>query len=192
VSTALPLRLSGAGAASGAAFGPMLPVADLTLASLVTYGSDRVAVFGNTGSLHPHAAATFGTPGGFFNPPRPLGPNRDSFVIAAAADAAGDTAALLRVCESDARCSHAAPYLVTRRRGGSFTRGIKLDHGPTVGGDVALDARGDVLVAWERPVKGSTGTRGIYRRVYTSPASRSPARRRWPSGAISRTSRRPR
>ena len=140
----------------------------LTLASLVTYGSDRVAAFGTTGSRHPHAAVSFGTPGGPVRRVAATRARRNSFVIAAAADAKGDAAALLRVCESDTRCSHAAPYLVVRRAGRAFGHAIKLDHGPTVGGDVALDARGDVLVAWERPVHGSTGTRGIYDRIVTA------------------------
>ena len=33
---------------------------------------------------------------------------------------------------------------------------------------VAVNARGDVLAVWERPLHGSTGTRGIYARERTA------------------------
>lgn len=36
---------------------------------------------------------------------------------------------------------------------------------------VAVNARGDVLAVWERPLHGSTGTRGIYARERTAGAT---------------------
>jgi hypothetical protein len=114
---------------------------------------------------------------GSFGTPRDVALPGESRAVAIAANAAGDVAVLVRDCP-DAFCRRPTPYLIVRRHGAAFGRPIKLaPRTNTVFGAVAVDARGDVLVVWERPLHGSTGTRGIYARERTAPGRLGSTRR---------------
>lgn len=152
--------LHGASTTSPGAFGPVRTLGRLNLSTLGTYGSDRLIAFGTTGARHPRAAVAFGSPDAGFGPARAVGPRRDGQLIDGAVNDRGDAAALLLLGRT--------PYLVTRRAGQSFGPAVRLGRGPTISGTVDVNARGDVLVAWERPVSGMTGTRGVYARLRTS------------------------
>jgi hypothetical protein len=165
VEFSLPLvhatTLHASASTGGAAFGPVRTLAPrLSLRSLATYGSDHVIAFGTTGLRHPRPAVSYGSPFGSFASPKAIGPAIDGNILSAAANARGDAAALLIVGRT--------PYLVMRRAGGSFGHAVRLDRGPTISGAVSVNARGDVLVVWERPVSGQTGTRAIYSRLRTA------------------------
>lgn len=167
-----PMRtgvLTGAFSEGAGPFGPARVLGRLNLVALRTYGRDRLVAFGTTGSRHLRPAVAFGRPDEPFAGAREIGPRgRDAYVVAADANAGGDIAILLRVCANNAKCGRTVPYLVVRRAGESFSDPIRLaGRGPTVSGAVAVNARGDALVAWERPVTGGTGTRAIYARVRT-------------------------
>jgi hypothetical protein len=161
-------RLLAASQPAGAPFGTARQVGRLSLTGLATYGSDRVVALGTTGNEHPRAAVAFGRTDGSFGTPRNVALPGESRAVAVAANAAGDVAVLVRDCP-DSFCERPTPYLIVRRHGASFGRPVKLaPRTNTVFGAVAVNARGDVLAVWERPLRGSTGTRGIYARERTA------------------------
>jgi hypothetical protein len=161
--------LRGAHTTGAAAFGPARNLGRLNLSALGTYGSGRVIAFGTTGARHPRPAVAYGSPDAGFGAAEAVGPRRDGHVIDGAVNGRGDAAALLLVGRT--------PYLITRRAGHSFGRAVRLDRGPTISGAVAVNARGDALVVWERPVSGTTGTRAVYARLRTSRGNLAAARR---------------
>jgi hypothetical protein len=157
-----PLRTAtvrGAQTTTTGEFGPARDLGRLNLSALGTYASNRLIAFGTTGARHPRCAVAYGSPDAGFGTPRGVGPPRDGRVIDGAVNDRGDAAALLVVART--------PYLVTRRGGHAFGPAVRLDRGPTISGTVAINTRGDVLVVWERPLSGMTGTRGIYARRRT-------------------------
>jgi hypothetical protein len=161
-------HLLGASQPEGAAFGAAKQLGRLSLTGLATYGSERAVALGTTGNEHPRAAVAFGRTDGSFGTPRNVALPGESRAVAIAANAAGDVAVLVRDCP-DSFCEHPTPYLIVRRHGAPFGKPIKLaPRTNTVFGAVAVNARGDVLVVWERPLHGSTGTRGIYAREWTA------------------------
>jgi hypothetical protein len=161
-------HLFGASEPEGAPFGAAKQLGRLSLTGLATYGNDRAVALGTTGNQHPRAAVAFGRTDGSFGTPRDVALPGESRAVAIAANAAGDVAVLVRNCP-DSFCRRPTPYLIVRRHGAAFGRPMKLaPRTNTVFGAVAINARGDVLVAWERPLHGSTGTRGIYAREWTA------------------------
>jgi len=165
--TGMP-HLLGASQPASAPFGAARQLGRLSLTGLATYGSDRVVALGTSGNEHPRAAVAFGRTDGSFGTPRNVALPGESRAVAIAANAEGDVAVLVRDCP-DSFCRRPTPYLIVRRRGSSFGSPIKLaPRTNTVFGAVAVNARGDVLVVWERPLQGSTGTRGLYARERTA------------------------
>jgi hypothetical protein len=161
-------HLLGASQPAGAAFGAAKQLGRLSLTGLATYGKDRAVALGTTGNQHPRAAVAFGRTDGSFGTPRDVALPGESRAVAIAANAAGDVAVLVRDCP-DSFCRRPTPYLIVRRHGASFGKPIKLaPRANTVLGAVAINARGDVLAVWERPLHGSTGTRGVYARERTA------------------------
>jgi hypothetical protein len=159
-------QTNAADAAPGRAFGPARTVADVALGPVRVYGRDRlVAPVQATGRVS-RAQVAFGRPGEAFATIRSIGPSVTPAIVRALdANARGDIAALVVAGEGrDAR-----PYLVVRRAGEAFGRPIRLAvDGRTVAGTVALNARGDALAVWERPVRGTTGERDVYARIRTA------------------------
>jgi hypothetical protein len=154
--------------ARGVPFGRTLRLGRLRLSDLAAYRGDNVLALGSTGNRHSHTAVAHGTTDGPFSTPRPLGPAGDSYPVALAANEAGDAAVLLRSCGRTNPCERFIPYLVIRR-GRTWGAPIRLDKRAwTSEGAVAIDAGGNVLAAWERPLRGRTGTRGVYARIRTA------------------------
>jgi hypothetical protein len=161
--------LRGAQTTGPGIFGPARTLGRLNLDALGTYGADRLIAFGTTGARHTRPAVAYGSPDAGFGAARAVGPRRDGLLIDGAVNERGDAAALLLAGRT--------PYLVTRRAGRSFGRAVRLGRGPTISGAVEVNARGDALVVWERPLSGMTGTRGIYARLRTSRGQLATARR---------------
>jgi hypothetical protein len=163
--TGTPLLL-GASEPEGAPFGAAKQLGRLSLTGLATYGKDGAVALGTTGNQHPRAAVAFGRTDGSFGTPRNVALPGESRAVAIAANAAGEVAVLVRDCP-DSFCEHPTPYLIVRRHGAAFGKPMKLAPSTnTVFGAVAVNASGDVLVVWERPLHGNTGTRGIYAREW--------------------------
>ena len=154
--------------ACGRAFGAARELGRLSLTGLATYGSDRVVALGTTGNEHPRAAVVFGA---HRRQLRHAPQRRAARRVARRRDRRRRRGRRRR---ARARlpglfCERPTPYLIVRRHGSSFGRPIKLaPRTNTVFGAVAINARGDVLAVWERPLHGSTGTRGIYARERTA------------------------
>jgi hypothetical protein len=181
-------HLLGASQPEGAAFGAENQLGRLSLTGLATYGTDRAVALGTTGNEHPRAAVAFGRTDGSFGTPRNVALPGESRAVAIAANAAGDVAILVRDCP-DSFCRRPTPYLIVRRHGASFGKPIKLaPRTNTVFGAVAINARGDVLAVWERPLHGSTGTRGIYARERTAGGRLGATRRLGTSEPLTRIS----
>ncbi len=157
-------------------FGPAREVGRLRPVALEPSGPDQVVVLGEVGSRRPRAVVAFGPATGPLAAPAPIGP-RDSRAIALAVNRRGDAAALVGLCELTA-CSRMVPALAIRRAGGRFGRPVPIGRrqGRFVG-TVAINERGDVLVAWERAARGTTGPRNVYARIRTAGGSVGSTRR---------------
>jgi hypothetical protein len=154
--------------ASGLPLGATRKLGRLRLTALGAYRGHNVFALGATGNQHSHTAVAHATTGSRFSTPRALGPDADSFPIALAVADAGDAAVLLRSCGDTSPCRRFIPYLVVRHHG-TWGAPIRLDsHAHTLEGAVAIDPRGDVLAVWERPLRGTTGVRGVYARLRTA------------------------
>jgi hypothetical protein len=162
-----PLVTPGARFAAGR-FEPTRPLADgARLDLLGGYGRDRLLGAGTRGDREPRAVVAFGRPAEAFSRARDVGPRGViSRVVALDVNRRGDAAVLLTVREASGGPRTGVPYLVVRRAGGSFGRPQRVaTGGPTFAGAVAVNPRGDVLVAWARPVRGTTGERFVLARI---------------------------
>lgn len=132
------------------------------------YAVDAVALLGDTFTGLPGTFLATGSTTSSFDRPRRIvdWPSRP---LAIAGNDRGDLAVMLAYCEQRHRCSRPVAGLMVRRAGTrSFGRPILLDpRGPAERAALWLDERGDALAAWERPLDGISGTRGIYARVLT-------------------------
>src|SRR3954453_22362978 len=114
------------------------------------YGLQRVVGMGTHFSSHgDRAGIVFGDVGQKLTDVRFRGPaDRAGVGEALAANARGDVAATFGVC-ANAACIHYSLYLVVRRAGESPLPSIRLDNvALTQISAVAINARGDALVAW--------------------------------------------
>lgn len=134
------------------------------------FGANRLVVAGTRGFAKPRAISATGSPAGGFIRARAIGPpGRESTVAALAVNRRGDTAVLILVRGDGPRgADESVPYLVVRAAGrGRFPgRPVRLaTGGPVLGGAVAVNQRGDVLVTWAQPSTGTTGERSVYARM---------------------------
>ena len=88
--------------------------------------------------------------------------------LGVAASATGDVAVVARRCAGAGDCRPSAPLLWVRRRGHHAKTYRLAGNGRTYAADVAISARGDVLVAWERNDR-------LYARILTQHGWRSAA-----------------
>ncbi len=126
------------------------------------YGADRLLVVGARYVGVPRPMWAAGRTGGTLGAPRPLAGSRRGYAHDLAVNAGGRAVAALRLCESAKRCRRPVPAVVLRKPGGRFGKPILLDDGRATAMAVDINERGDILAVWDRPLKGTTGRRGIY------------------------------
>lgn len=139
---------------------------------LALYGLQRIVGLGTHLSRGPaRAGIVFGDVGEKLGDVRFRGPtDRRGAGEALAANARGDVAATFGVC-ADAACRHQRLYLIVRRAGAAPRRSRRLDDVAVRRiSAVAINARGDILVAWQ-------ANGGVFARMRTA------------GGALSRTER---
>jgi hypothetical protein len=134
--------------------GPVFPVTATNFAlgdRFALYGLQRIVGLGTHFSRgNDRAGLVFGDVGEKLTDVRFRGPtDRAGVAEALAANARGDVAAAFGVCANNA-CVHQSIYLVIRRAGSSPLGSIRLDN-VAVGqiAAVAINARGDAIVAWQ-------------------------------------------
>ena len=151
---------------AGAFPGPMtaMTATNFALADrFALYGLSRIAGIGTHFSrARSRAGLVLGTAGDKLTDVRSVGPtDRSGTAQAIAANPSGDVAASFGVCSNDA-CEHQSLYLVVRRRGDSPLPSIRVDNVAVRQiSTVAINARGDMLVAWQ-------ANGGVFARIRTA------------------------
>jgi hypothetical protein len=127
------------------------------------YGLGRIVGMGTHFSRkHDRAGIVFGDAGDDLPNVHFVGPtDRDGAGEAVAANDRGDVAGTFGVCANNA-CAHQSLYLVVRRSGGSLQSSKRMDN-VAVGNvsTVAVNQRGDVIVAWQ-------ANGGVFARIRTA------------------------
>jgi hypothetical protein len=145
------------------------PVTQLTATNLplgprfALYGLGRFVGLGTHFSRGSgRAAIAFAQAGGKLTNPHFLGPtDRAGQAEAIAANARGDVAASFGVCANRA-CVHQSLYLVVRRAGRPPNRSLRVDNVAVRNiSTVAVNARGDMLIAWQ-------ANGGVFARIRTA------------------------
>jgi hypothetical protein len=127
------------------------------------YALSRIAGIGTHFSRrHSRAGLVFGAAGDKLTEVRSVGPtDRSGTAEAIAANNSGDVAASFGACSNNA-CQHQSLYLVVRRRGDAPLPSIRVDNVAVRQiSTVAIDARGDMLVAWQ-------ANGGVFARIRTA------------------------
>jgi hypothetical protein len=182
-----PLRTWTFGALAGAddSFGAArVLTADLAVEDVAAIGTDGIIEGGTVSvrALRPtlpdrRPAVAVGSPNAPGRPRYLASPGRRGALLALAADPDRRAAVLFTRCRSR-RCTTSDLYVIVRRAGHGFGRPITIARRENFGaGTVALGPEGRILVAWEEPRSGTTGTRRIL------------ARTRSPSGRLGREQR---
>lgn len=157
-------RTLGAVAAADATFGALavLTSTNFTLGPrFAPYATKSLTALGtHASSTGGRAGLAFGTAGSKLTNIRWLGPSdRPGAAEALSANAAGDVAATFGACANSA-CQHQILYLVRRRAGSSPDGSRRLDDTAITISTTAVNARGDLLVAWQ-------GNGGVYAQILT-------------------------
>ncbi len=130
---------------------------------LALYGLGRIAGMGtHFSSADDRAGIVFGDAGEKLTNVHFVGPtDRTGAAQALAANNRGDVAATFGVCSNGA-CAHQSLFLVVRRSGGSVQPSLRMDN-VAVGNisTVAINDRGDMLVAWQ-------ANGGVFARIRTA------------------------
>src|SRR4051812_29851361 len=127
------------------------------------YALSRIVGLGTHFSRsHSRAGLVFGTAGDKLTEVRSVGPtDRSGVAEAIAANTNGDVAASFGVCANDP-CQHQSLYLVVRRSGDSPLPSIRVDNVAVRQiSTVAINARGDMLIAWQ-------ANGGVFARIRTA------------------------
>jgi hypothetical protein len=157
------------------AFGPLLRLTPENVAlsgDVVTYAKTRLAGLGTAFSrTRDRAGLVLGRAGETPSGVRYLGPaDRDGLAEALAGNTRGDLAGSYGTCIGSS-CARQRVYLVARRSGRPPQRSIRIDDaGVDWMSTVAVNTRGDSLIAWE-------ARSGVFARIHTAGGKLSPARR---------------
>ena len=123
--------------------------------------------FPSTASGARQRGLTRGRLGGRFGRPRSLrGRSRSSWLLDLATNDAGDAVAAVRWCHT-AGCGRQSLQLVRWRAGAKLGKPQRIARGRGLGAAVALNARGDVAVVWDRVERAADGS-AVYGRVITA------------------------
>ena len=130
---------------------------------IALYGLGRITGLGtHFSSAHDRAGLVFGDAGAKLTNVHFVGPtDRSGAAQALAANSSGDVAASFGVC-NNAACAHQSLYLVVRRAGSSPRASLRMDN-VAIGNisTVAINDRGDMLVAWQ-------ANGGVFARIRTA------------------------
>lgn len=146
--------------------GPMIAMTATNFAladRFALYGLSRIVGIGTHFSrAHSRAGLVFGAAGDKLTEVRSVGrTDRSGTAEAIAANTNGDVAASFGVC-SNAACVHQSLYLVVRRRGDTPLPSIRVDNVAVRQiSAVAVNARGDMLIAWQ-------ANGGVFARIRTA------------------------
>ena len=114
-----------------------------------------------------HARLVRGRLGSRLGPPRSLrGRSRVSFLLDLAVNDAGDAVAAVRWCHT-LGCGRQSLQLVRWRAGSRLGKPLRIARGGKLGAGVALNARGDVAVIWDREQRG-TDRHAVYGQILTA------------------------
>jgi hypothetical protein len=161
-----PHTVAALGDETGAFPGPMAAMTETNFAlgdRFALYGLDRIVGLGtHFSSTDSRAGIVFGTAGDKLTDLRFLGPtDRSGTAEAVAANSRGDVLASYGACSNDA-CQHQSLYLVVRRAGQSPLPSIRVDNVAVRKiSAVAINPRGDVLIAWQ-------ANGGVFARIRTA------------------------
>jgi hypothetical protein len=151
---------------NGAFPGPIVPLTATNFAlgdRFALYALSRITGMGTHFSrANSRAGLVFGTAGDKLTTVRFVGPtDRDGVGEAIAANNNGDVAASFGACANNA-CVHQSLYLVVRRSGDSPLPSIRVDNVAVRQiSAVAINARGDMLIAWQ-------ANGGVFARIRTA------------------------
>lgn len=165
-----PGSIAGAAVTPGGTAGPSRVLTGGFLAArLRAYGANRLIAAGTRFSSVPRPYWALGRTSGALSARRPIAGNRRGYAPDLAVNARGRAVVALRLCESTRRCRRPVPAIAIRRAGRhGFSRPVVLGRGPVFAMAVAINARGDVLAVWDRPLRGATGRRGIHTAIVTA------------------------
>jgi hypothetical protein len=130
---------------------------------LALYGLGRIVGMGtHFSSADDRAGIVFGDAGDKLTNVHFVGPtDRPGAAQALAANTRGDVAATFGVCNNGA-CAHQSLFLVVRRSGGSVQSSLRMDNVAVRNlSTVAINDRGDMLVAWQ-------ANGGVFARIRTA------------------------
>jgi hypothetical protein len=161
-----PHTVAALGDETGAFPGPMTPMTATNFAladRFALYGLGRIVGLGTHFSrIRSRAGIVFGNAGDELTNVRFLGPTeRAGTAEAIAANTRGDVVAGYGACANSA-CRHQSLYLVIRRAGSSPRPSIRVDNVAVRQiSAVAINARGDALIAWQ-------ANGGVFARIRTA------------------------
>jgi hypothetical protein len=137
--------------------------------SFGAYGGDRLLAVGARYVGKPRPYWSIGRTSGTLSARRGFPGVRYAYPMDLAVNARGTAVVALELCTGARSCGRAAPAIAIRRAGAKgFSRPVRLGDGPSTAMAVAVNPRGDVLVAWDRPRRGATGTRHVYAAIRTA------------------------
>ena len=151
----------------------------LELGQMRVYGRDGVVAGGLLKpGVAPHVALTRGRFGRPLGRPQPLRVrSRSSLLLDLAVNQVGDAVAAVRRCHGR-RCARQTLELFRWRAGAPVSRPLRIARGRYVGAGVAINARGDVAIMWDRFRR--RGRRDVFGQILTASGTLRP---RQPVGA---------
>ena len=157
---------------------PRVSTTSLDLSDVRVYGRDGVVAAGFLRpGVSPHVALARGRVGRPLGRPQSLrGRSRASQLLDLAVNPAGDAVAAVRWCQTSG-CGRQTLELFRWRAGARLSRPVRIARGRRLGAGVALNARGDVAILWDR--FSARGRRDLFGQIVTSPSP--PSSREIPS-----------
>jgi predicted Rdx family selenoprotein len=144
------------------------------------YGGDGIVAgvdLPSSAARPPDVALVRGRIGGPLQRSRSLrGRSRSQRLLDLAANEAGDAVAAVRWCHT-AGCGRQSLQLFRWRAGARLGRPLRIARGRAFGAGVAINARGDVALIWDRRKRGRGGGRDVYGQVVTRRGRVRPRRR---------------
>ena len=155
---------------------PRVSTTSLDLSSVRVYGRDGVVAAGFLGpAVSPRVALARGRLGRPLGRPQPLGGrSRASQLLDLAVNEVGDAVAAVRWCQTRG-CGRQTLELFRWRAGARLSGPLRIARGRRLGAGVALNARGDVAVLWDRFSR--RGRRDVFGQILTASGKLRPRQR---------------
>ena len=149
---------------------------DLNLIRVADGGRIVAGVYLGRSAGPPHAGLVRGSLGGPLGSPRSLrGRSAASFLLDLATNDKGDAVAAVRRCQTRG-CGRQSLVLVRWRAGARLGKPRRIARGGKLGAGVALNARGDVAIVWDRLPAGGRARRAVYGQLLTASGRLRPRR----------------